>query len=167
MWIEPLESRCLLSASPLATAPQQVFQPSAVRAEFHTRKADLLSRNIVGSYSGTYRLGNVLFAGSEVMTIASQTPHSFTGTLSFDGGPAVAFVAHLSPRAQVPSLGFGYKFTFPFKSGKTTNLQLKGEFQLGANGFIVQMTGKFNGHKVPGPHGELDLTPDNPRTFLR
>jgi hypothetical protein len=166
MWIEPLESRRLLSAAPLAAATEPSTQPSATRAEFHTRKADLLSRNIVGSYSGFYRLGNVSFAGTEEMTITSQTPKSFTGTLSFDGGPAVPFVAKLSPRAQVPSLGFGYKFTFPFKSGNT-KLQLKGEFQLGANGFIVQMTGKFNGHKVPGPHGELNLTPDNPSTFLR
>jgi hypothetical protein len=100
------------------------------------------------------------------MTITSQTPKSFKGTLSFNGGPAVAFAAKLSRRAQVPSLGYGYKFTFPFKSG-ATKLQLKGEFQLGANGFIVQMTGKFNGHKVPGPHGELNLAPDDPRTFLR
>ena len=166
MWIEPLESRRLLSASLLTPSPEPSAQPSATRAEFPVRKADLLSRNIVGSYSGSYRLGNVLFAGSEVMTIASQTPHSFTGTLAFDGGAAHSFVAHLSPRAQVPSLGFGYKFTFPFKSGNT-KLQLKGEFQLGAIGFIVQMTGKFNGHKVPGPHGELNLRPDNPSTFLR
>jgi hypothetical protein len=165
MWIEPLESRRLLSATAIAAAAAQTNESLATRAAFHTRKADLLSRNIVGTYGGFYRLGNAI-AGNEVMTISSQTPKSFTGTLSFDDGPAVPFVAKLSPRAQVPSLGFGYKFTFPFKSG-TTKLQLKGEFQLGANGFIVQMTGKFNGHKVPKPHGELNLSPDNPSTFLR
>lgn len=166
MWIESLESRRLLSATALPAASPDAPQGVASRAAFHVRKVNTLSRNIIGSYSGTYRLGNVLFAGSEAMTITSQTPKSFTGTLSFDGGPAVGFVARLSPRAQVPSLGFGYKFTFPFKSG-ATKLQLKGEFQLGAIGFIVQMTGKFNGKKVPNPHGELNLTPDNPSTFLR
>jgi hypothetical protein len=141
---------------------------AAVQVAAHLRnKPDLLTRNIIGSYNGFYRLGNNPFAGTEFMTITSQTTKNFTGTLSFDGGPTVSFTATLSPRRQVPSLGYGYKFTFPFKSGKTTNLQLKGEFQLGANGFIVQMTGKFNGKKVPKPHGELNLTPTNYSTFLR
>lgn len=168
MFIESLESRRLLSVSASPLSAPSPSDSTSISAAFPVRKGpDLLTRNIIGDYSGTYRLGNVTFAGSEDMVITSQTTKKFTGTLSLDDGPALGFTANLSPRHNVPSLGFGYKFTFHIKSGKTTNLNFTGEFQLGANGFIVQMRGKLNGHNVPKPHGEMNLTPDDPSTFLR
>lgn len=165
MWIESLESRRLMSAAPLAASLVHPADRAAVRA-VPTR----LTANIIGSYSGTYRLGSNSFAGTEVMTIDSQTPTRFTGTLSFDDGPAVPFTAVLRVRAQWPALGFGWLFTFPYKLGTLksgTHIQLKGEFQSGASGFIVQMIGRFNGKPIPKPHGELNLTPDDRSTFLR
>jgi hypothetical protein len=174
MWLETLESRCLMSATLGPTAPAHPLENAAVRAALHVKnKPDRLTRNIIGSYTGFYSLGNQRFAGTEVMTIDSQTTTKFTGTLSFDGGAAAPFTATLYVRAQWPMLGFGYLFIAPFKSGFvkgkgwTTLIQLKGEFQLGANGFIVQMHGRFNGKPIPAPHGELNLTPDDPSTFLR
>jgi hypothetical protein len=174
MWIETLESRRLMSVTLLPDAPARPLENTAVRAALHAKKLpDRLSRNIIGSYNGFYALGKVSFAGSETMTIDSQTSTKFTGTLSFDDGAAAPFTATLYPRAQYAALGYGYLFIAHFKSGFikkkgwTTLIVLRGEFQLGANGFIVQMNGRFNGKPVPKPHGELNLTPDDPSTFLR
>jgi hypothetical protein len=167
MFIESLEPRRLMSVTASPLSPPHPSDSASIRA-FPVRKGpDLLTRNIIGSYFGFYSLGHTTFAGNEAMTITSQTTKKFTGTLSLDDGPALGFTAILSPRHNVPSLGFGYKFTFHIKSGKTTNLNFTGEFQLGANGFIVQMRGKLNGHNVPAPHGEMNLSPDDSSTFLR
>jgi len=126
----------------------------------------LLTRNIIGSYSGFYSKGGVSFAGTGDMIITSQTTKNFAGTLAFDDGPAIAFNAKLTTFKGNGSQGAGYYFTFPYKTG-TTKLQCKGAFQNGANGFHVQFTGKLNGAKVPKPHGEFVFTPDDPSTFLR
>ena len=164
MFIEPLESRRLLSASPLSATAT----PPDTRAAFHfpTRAVKTLTRNILGSYTGFYSLGHTTFAGTGTMNITTQTTRLFAGTLAFDGGSASPFVAVLTNFKNNGSQGAGYYFNFAYRNG-STKLQCKGAFQLGANGFHVQFTGKLNGHKVPNPHGEFVFTPDNPSTFLR
>ncbi len=165
MFIESLESRRLLSSSPLtSTTPPTDHTRAAIH--FPTRAAKTLTRNITGSYSGFYNLANKPFAGSGDMVITAQTTKLFTGALTIDDGPAVGFTAHLTNFKPSGSQGAGYYFTFAYKTG-TTKLQCKGAFQLGANGFHVQFTGKLNGTKVPKPHGEFTFTPDDPSTFLR
>jgi ABC-type branched-subunit amino acid transport system permease subunit len=166
MFIEPLESRRLLSASLFATTAAPPSASTATTAPFHTRALAKLTRNITGSYTGFYSLGNTTFAGSGAMTIATQTTKNFTGTLAFDDGPSIPFNAKLTNFKPNGSQGAGYYFTFPLKSG-ATKLQLKGAFQNGANGFHVQFTGKLNAAKVPKPHGEFVFTPTDPSTFLR
>jgi hypothetical protein len=164
MFIEPLESRRLLSASPLSTSPT----PPDTRAALHfpTRAPKTLTGNIIDSYSGFYNLANKPFAGSGDMVITAQTTKLFTGALSIDDGPTVGFTAKLSTFKPSGSQGAGYYFTFAYKSG-TTKLQCKGAFQNGANGFHVQFTGKLNNAKVLKPHGEFTFNPDDPSTFLR
>jgi len=164
MFIESLESRRLLSASPFTSTAAPPADFAALH--FPTRAAKQLAGNIVGSYSGFYRLGNTTFAGSGDMTITAQTTKLFTGALTIDDGPAVGFTAKLTTFKNNGSQGAGYYFTFAYKTG-TTKLQCKGAFQLDANGFHVQFTGKLNGNKVPKPHGEFVFTPDDPSTFLR
>ena len=168
MWIEPLESRRLLSASVLAHAAANPADAPAIRAAFHTKAPATLTRNIIGTYSGSYSRGNTPLAGSWAMTIATQTTSKFTGTLSIDDGPALPFNAQLTHFKGNGSQGAGYYFTFNIKSG-TTKLHFKGAFQNGANGFHVQFNGKLNGSIVPAnkPHSEFVLRPDDPSTFLR
>jgi len=168
MWIENLESRRLLSAAVLGTSPAQASDAPAIRAAFHTKAAATLTRNIVGTYGGSYSRGNTPFAGSGAMTIATQTTSNFTGTMSIDDGPALPFNAKLSHFKGNGSQGAGYYFTFNTKSG-TTKLHFKGAFQNGANGFHVQFNGTLNGTKVSAkkPHSEFVLRPDDPSTFLR
>lgn len=161
MWIEPLESRRLLSASAFAGAPAHAAELLATRAALHAKFAVTLTGNIVGTYTGYSP-----FAGGGSMTITAQTVKNFTGTMSIAGGPDVAFNAKLTTHKNNGSQGAGYYFTFPYKTG-TTKLQCKGAFQYGANGFHVQFTGKLNGAKTPKPHGEFVFTPTDRSTFLR
>ena len=164
MFIEPLESRRLLSASPFTSTAAPPADFAALH--FPTRAPKQLTGNIVGSYSGFYSKGGVSFAGTGEMTITTQTPKIFAGTLAIDDGPAVPFTAKLTNFKPSGSQGAGYYFNFVYKTG-TTKLQCKGAFQNGANGFHVQFTGKLNGAKVPKPHGEFVFTPDDPSTFVR
>lgn len=82
LFIESLESRCLLSgSSPLISATASMLSPA-----IHAARSAAPSVNLVGTCIGSYDTTDG-FTGSVAVVVKSQGKSSATGTLYIDGVP--------------------------------------------------------------------------------